>query len=70
MMKILHLGSIRKVEIDPDFEYCNKHNLFLGNQNSKEWTELFIRLREKYVAPQPNPITGLGITFSQVKDAS
>ena len=62
-MKILHLDLIRKVEVDPDLEHCNEHNIFMGDQNSQEWTDMFIRMREKYGALQPNPITGLGVSF-------
>ncbi len=52
-------------DIDDEFEWCNKHNIFKdGKQNSKEWGEMFIRLREKYGPIQPNPQTGLGITFN------
>ena len=47
-----------------DLDYANKHNIFKdGEQNSQEWTEMFIRFRDKYGAPQCDPKTGLGVTY-------
>ena len=41
-----------------------KINIFKdGQQNSPEWTEMFIRLREKYGNIQCDPQTGLGVTY-------
>ena len=49
---------------DLDLDYANEHNIFKeGDQNSKEWEEMFLRLRESYGAPQPDPRTGLGVSF-------
>ena len=43
-------------------DYFNKNNMFENeNQNSDEWGRAFIRMREKYGSPQPDPITGLGV---------
>mgnify|MGYP000100077514 FL=1 len=50
-------------EIDPDLEYANENNIFKSDQNAEEWTEMFIRMRDKYGAVQPDPITGLGVSY-------
>ena len=52
------------MEIDSDLEYANKYNIFMGDQNSQEWIDMFIRMRDKYGAIQPDPITGLGVSFN------
>ena len=53
-------------QIDLDLEYANKHNIFKdGEQNSQEWTEMFIRLRDKYGSPQCHPKTGLGVDYGR-----
>ena len=54
--------------IDSDLEYVNKYNIFKdGEQNSEEWTEMFIRCRDKYGAPQCDPQTGLGVDYGGVR---
>ena len=57
---------------DPDLDYANKYNIFEhGEQNSQEWNEMFVRLRERYGALQPDPRTGLGGSFGDsIKDMS
>lgn len=46
---------------DPDLDYFNKINIFWGEQNTQEWSQMFKRLVDKYGSVQPNPVTGLGI---------
>jgi len=48
---------------DPDLDYANENNIFKSDQNTVEWTEMFIRMRDKYGAVQPDPITGLGVSY-------
>ena len=49
-----------------DLDYANMHNIFKdGKQNSQEWTEMFIRLRDKYGPLQCDPKTGLGVTYGR-----
>ena len=49
-----------------DIDYANMHNIFKdGKQNSQEWTEMFIRLRDKYGSPQCDPKTGLGVDYGR-----
>ena len=58
-------------QIDLDLEYANKHNIFKdGEQNSQEWTEMFIRLRDEYGALQCDPKTGLGVDYGGVQSGS
>jgi len=54
--------------IDSDLEYASKCNIFKdGEQNSQEWTEMFIRLRDEYGALQCDPKTGLGVDYGGVR---
>ena len=49
-----------------DIDYAKTHNIFKdGKQNSQEWTEMFIRLRDKYGPLQCDPKTGLGVTYGR-----
>ena len=47
-----------------DIDYAKTHNIFKdGKQNSQEWTEMFIRLRDKYGSLQCDPQTVLGVDY-------
>ena len=42
-----------------------KNNIFYGEQNSKDWSEMYNRLKEKYGGePLTNPRNGLAIWTS------
>ena len=49
--------------------YFSKNNMFREDQNSPEWNRSFDRIRKRYGAPQPNPLTGLGADYDRSKDA-
>jgi len=45
--------------------YFSKNNMFREEQNSPEWNRAFARIRERYGAPQPHPLTGLGADYDR-----
>jgi hypothetical protein len=49
--------------------YFSRNNMFREDQNSPEWNRSFDRIRKRYGAPQPNPLTGLGADYDRAKDA-
>jgi hypothetical protein len=50
-------------------DYFSRNNMFREEQNSPEWNRAFVRIRERYGAPQPNPLTGLGADYDRAKDS-
>ena len=50
-------------------DYFSRNNMFREDQNSPEWNRSFDRIRKRYGAPQPNPLTGLGADYDRSKDA-
>jgi hypothetical protein len=52
------------IKEEDEYEYVHNINIFEeGDQNSQEWTDMFISMREKFGALKPDPITGLGVTY-------
>ena len=47
--------------------YFSRNNMFREDQNSPEWNRSFDRIRKRYGAPQPNPLTGLGADYIDLK---
>jgi hypothetical protein len=46
----------------------HNNNIYYGNQNSKEWSDMYNRLKEKYGGePLINPQTGMAIWASHFK---
>ena len=46
-------------------DYFSRNNMFREDQNSPEWNRAFARIRERYGAPQPHPLTGLGADYDR-----
>ena len=47
-----------------EYEHVHNINIFKdGDQNSQEWTDMFVELRERYGKLQSDPLTGLGVTY-------